>query len=429
MQCKQRERASERGSALLIVFLFAAFVAIMLYEEMPVMAFEAQRAKEQLLVDRGNQYKQAVKVYWTHFQGRFPPDINGLENTNGIRFLRHRYKDPLTGKDDWRLLHMAPGGVALIDSKVNPAPIANQNTSTQNSTSTPGGAFGQSGFGRSSFGNNGASSSAFAGNSFGGQSANNTNSIAGPVGSSAGFNSPAGAAPGGPIVYAVPQRPPALAAGGAPGANGDPNDPNNLNNQNGGQMSASFAQQNPNGPPLALPGQAPQYPNGSSPTQPPAAVQQVYGMLASQGAPAQSIAPGGFNQPAGSTGSGSAFNSGSSTAAGGSTFHSAFSNSGLGGMLAGVASIAQGHGIKVIHDQHDYSKWEFWFNPQEVTTGTNGAAGATQNNQTPNNPANGNAQGIGASNTSNTFGNSGGIFSTNGNATTPVAPISPPQQQ
>ena len=56
-----RSTNSEKGSALLIVFLFAAFVAIMLYREMPVAAFEAKRQQEQMLIDRGDQYKRGVK--------------------------------------------------------------------------------------------------------------------------------------------------------------------------------------------------------------------------------------------------------------------------------------------------------------------------------------------------------------------------------
>ena len=44
----KRRRARQNGSALLIVFVFAAMIAIMLYKEMPVVAFEAQRQKEQL---------------------------------------------------------------------------------------------------------------------------------------------------------------------------------------------------------------------------------------------------------------------------------------------------------------------------------------------------------------------------------------------
>ncbi|HEX4228073.1 MAG TPA: hypothetical protein VHZ07_05345 [Bryobacteraceae bacterium] len=416
MRCKEREK----GSAILIVFLFAAFVAIMLYEEMPVMAFEAQRAKEQLLIDRGNEYKQAVKVYWTHFQGRFPPNIDALENTNNIRFLRHRYKDPLTGKDDWRLLHMAPGGLGLIDSKVNPLPT----NVTQN------GANGQSSFG------SGSSPSGFGGTGFGAQPAAATgNSISGPVGF-AGSNLVPGGVPsgapepnnvGGPPVYNVPQRPPAIAANGSGVPNTtdptyDPNDPKNFINPN--KMSALInPQQNPDGPSVANPGQSAQAPNQApanqtSPNQRPNPVQQIYGMLSNQGAPAQG-SPGAFNQP------------GSSNTTGTSTFGSNnATNNTLGGMIAGVASIAKGSGIKIINDQHEYSKWEFWFNPQEANVGANVAGGSAQANPSTNNPSNTNSQAPGSSSSSSSFGNFGGAFNNNGANTTPAAPLNPqPQPQ
>jgi len=110
---------NEKGSALLIVFVFAAAIAIMLYKEMPVATFEAQRQKEQLLIDRGNEYKRAVKLYVRKFQ-TFPPSIEALENTNRMRFLRNRYVDPYTGKAEWRLLHAGPGGI-IIDSKIKNA--------------------------------------------------------------------------------------------------------------------------------------------------------------------------------------------------------------------------------------------------------------------------------------------------------------------
>ena len=120
-------RDRERGSALLIVFLFAAIVAIMLYTEMPVAVFEARRQKEQLLVGRGEEYAHAVKLYVRN-SGRYPASIDQLETTNRIRFLRHRFKDPFTGKDDWRLLHADPNG-ALVDSKVkNKNPLGVQGT-------------------------------------------------------------------------------------------------------------------------------------------------------------------------------------------------------------------------------------------------------------------------------------------------------------
>ena len=109
-------RRGESGFALLLVFLMSATIAIMLYTQLPRAAFEAQRMKEEMLVERGEEYVRAIQLYtakWT----KYPQSIEDLEGTNGRRFLRHRYKDPMTGKDEWRLLHIDAAGV-LTDSKV-----------------------------------------------------------------------------------------------------------------------------------------------------------------------------------------------------------------------------------------------------------------------------------------------------------------------
>jgi hypothetical protein len=103
-------RRAESGFALLFVYAMAATVAIMLYMSLPRVAFEAQRDKEQLLIDRGEQYSRAVNLYVRKFN-RYPADFEALDNTQNLRFLRHRYVDPMTGKAEWRLIHVGPGGV------------------------------------------------------------------------------------------------------------------------------------------------------------------------------------------------------------------------------------------------------------------------------------------------------------------------------
>ncbi len=107
---------SESGYALLFVYAMAATIALMFLMELPRAAFEAQRDKEQLLIDRGEQYSRAVKLFVRKFN-RYPPDLDALDNTQNLRFLRSRYVDPLTGKDEWRLIHVGPGGV-FTDSLV-----------------------------------------------------------------------------------------------------------------------------------------------------------------------------------------------------------------------------------------------------------------------------------------------------------------------
>jgi hypothetical protein len=48
----------------------------------------------------------------------------------------------------------------------------------------------------------------------------------------------------------------------------------------------------------------------------------------------------------------------------------------MGGGVAGVASKAEGHSVKVVNDQTDYSLWEFYYDPSKDQTP--GAAGGVQ---------------------------------------------------
>ena len=100
---------------MLIVFVFAAAVALMLYQQVPRVAFETQRDKEMLLIERGGQFKRAIQLYYVAYK-KWPSKIEDLENTNDKRYLRRRYVDPMTGKDEWRLVHT--NGVMLTDSLV-----------------------------------------------------------------------------------------------------------------------------------------------------------------------------------------------------------------------------------------------------------------------------------------------------------------------
>ena len=120
-------RRRESGFALLVIFLIAAAVAFTMYQELPRAAFESARDKEQLLIDRGNQYKRAIEVFYA-VNKRYPAEIKDSENTNDKRFLRHRYLDPMTGKDEWRLIHT--NGSFLTDSLVTKPPTQNARRAT-----------------------------------------------------------------------------------------------------------------------------------------------------------------------------------------------------------------------------------------------------------------------------------------------------------
>ncbi len=129
-----KRRRKDSGFAMLAVFLMAACVAITLYIEVPRVAFEAERQRELLLVDRGNQFKRAIQVFVkdrvNNPTGRYPASIDEMESFNNHRYLRRRYVDPMTGKDEWRLVHIN-GGI-LTDSVTTQAKpgTGNQSIST-----------------------------------------------------------------------------------------------------------------------------------------------------------------------------------------------------------------------------------------------------------------------------------------------------------
>ncbi len=421
----ERRRTHQRGSALLIVLVFASVVAVMLFMQMPVLIFEAQRNKEQLLIDRGNEYKQGIRLYVRKL-GHYPPSFDALENTNRVRFLRKRFKDPFTEKDDWRLIHAGPNGMP-IDSKLNLVQTASGGQSASNAGNSPLGSFnnqnqtgGQSPFGGSnSFGNGGGFGSS--GNStsggFGGSSPSNPGGAGGFGNSSSfgGFNS-SNRAPQ-PVSSAQPSsvNPPGMENGIA--SNPDGIDPNVVPSapsqarvaggvpvENGSTLQAATPSGLPQ--PILSRTAVPIGTNGSA-TGIAAPIQTAQGggfgsssggISQSNGDPnnpngalnsllsnpnpqtPQTAGAAGFNV---STGAGGSSTFGASSTSASSPFGSSPNNSSSGfgviqgGSIAGVASKAERHSIKLVNDQQQYSLWEFYYDPSKDPL-RNGAAALNQ---------------------------------------------------
>ena len=87
-----------------MLMLFVALLAIAAGALAPTIAFQVRRDREEEMIHRGVQYSRAIRRY-VKKTGRYPARLEELENTNNIRFLRKRYKDPLTNKD-FKLLHV-----------------------------------------------------------------------------------------------------------------------------------------------------------------------------------------------------------------------------------------------------------------------------------------------------------------------------------
>ena len=90
----------EEGFLLLGVLFMILLVMIALAIAAPKIADSIRRDKEQETIQRGKQYARAIRMYYNKF-GRYPNTIDQLVKTNDQRFLRKRYLNPMTGKDDW----------------------------------------------------------------------------------------------------------------------------------------------------------------------------------------------------------------------------------------------------------------------------------------------------------------------------------------
>jgi type II secretory pathway pseudopilin PulG len=99
-----RPRRAERGYILLMLMLIVTLLAIAAGALAPTIAFQVRRDREEEMVHRGVQYSRAIRRY-VKKTGRYPTRLEDLENTNNVRFLRKRYKDPITNAD-FKLLHV-----------------------------------------------------------------------------------------------------------------------------------------------------------------------------------------------------------------------------------------------------------------------------------------------------------------------------------
>ncbi len=98
--------SGEDGFLLIGVLVAVFLVLLVLSIAAPTMARQLRREREVEAVHRGDQYVRAVQLYYKKTGGHYPGSMEQLEKTNNIRFLRQKYVDPMTGKADWRLIHV-----------------------------------------------------------------------------------------------------------------------------------------------------------------------------------------------------------------------------------------------------------------------------------------------------------------------------------
>jgi type II secretory pathway pseudopilin PulG len=85
-----------RGYAMAALLVAIAALAVFASVAMPVWRTVVQREKEEELVFRGQQYVRAIRLFQRKFANAYPPTVDLLVEQ---RFLRKKYKDPITNGD------------------------------------------------------------------------------------------------------------------------------------------------------------------------------------------------------------------------------------------------------------------------------------------------------------------------------------------
>lgn len=135
-----RTGGKQGGYAMVALLVGLSVMAVLMAAMMPVWAHMVQREKEEELIFRGRQYMRAIGLFQRKFANTAPPTIDLLVEQ---RFLRKKYKDPITN-DDFQPLYanQAPQGVSSPVGSIRPG---QSGSSDQAVTSPPSAIQGRSG--------------------------------------------------------------------------------------------------------------------------------------------------------------------------------------------------------------------------------------------------------------------------------------------
>jgi type II secretory pathway pseudopilin PulG len=116
MELQRQGGGSEQGYAMAALLVMLSIMAIMMTVAMPVWRQQAQREKEEELVWRGQQYVRAIRLYQARNQA-FPPSLDVLVDG---RYIRKKYKDPITNDD---FVALGAAGAAGLPGQGLPAGV------------------------------------------------------------------------------------------------------------------------------------------------------------------------------------------------------------------------------------------------------------------------------------------------------------------
>lgn len=97
------------GYAMAALLVSLNIMAVLLIVAMPVWKTAVKREREAELVWRGQQYVRAIQLFQRKYANAYPPNLDILVNE---RFLRKKYRDPMTKDGEFQLVYAASEGGA-----------------------------------------------------------------------------------------------------------------------------------------------------------------------------------------------------------------------------------------------------------------------------------------------------------------------------
>lgn len=114
---------NQAGFTYLAIIFVIAIMGVLLAEVGISWAQDGQREKERQLLFVGNQYRQAIALYYERTPGavkRYPAKLEDLlldERYNTSQhYLRKLYRDPITNQTQWGLVVSPEGGIMGVHS-------------------------------------------------------------------------------------------------------------------------------------------------------------------------------------------------------------------------------------------------------------------------------------------------------------------------
>ena len=123
-------RSRNRGFTYLSLLIMVALTAAVLAAAGGLWSQAAQREKERELLFVGEQFRQAIALYYWRTPGgahQYPKSLEVLLDDQRWpvtqRYLRKIYRDPVTNTQEWGIVEAPGGGIAGVYSKSDEAPI------------------------------------------------------------------------------------------------------------------------------------------------------------------------------------------------------------------------------------------------------------------------------------------------------------------